>query len=198
MGVCWYNKARILKIVTYYYRFHLSGVFPGLQGAEFNRWNRDYLLLKFYTASCCQYIFVLQVEWAATAKSWRALWSVWLFSLYLVFSGASSRVYDLVLFQESTAAGLIKNGNVVGDVAHNRFERNAVRIVLQPAVSVWVRTAFLCSWLEKVLSLCLRVLYDRQQIYQRAKMLFWIFNKYGPPVLLPTWVWWKIWWKITK
>lgn len=33
-------------------------------------------------------------------------------------------LYDLHLFQENTAAGLIKNGNVVGDVAHNRFETN--------------------------------------------------------------------------
>lgn len=142
-------KTRILKIVTYYYRFHLSEMFfSGLQEVEFNRWSRDYLLLKFYTASCCQYVFVLQVESAATAKTCRALWSVWHFSLYLVFSGASSWVYDLVLFQESTAAGLIKNGNVVGDVAHNRLEINALSIVLQPAVGVWVRTAFLWSWLE--------------------------------------------------
>lgn len=33
-------------------------------------------------------------------------------------------LYDLLLFQGNTAAGLIKNGNLVGDVVHNRFETN--------------------------------------------------------------------------
>lgn len=139
-------KARILKIITCLLQVpFVRDVFPGLQEVEFNRWSRDYSLLRFYPASCCQYIFVLQVE---SAKTWRALWSVWHFSLYLVFCGASSWVYDLVLFQESTAAGLIKNGNAGGDVAQNRFETNALSIVLQPAVSAWVRSAFLCSWFD--------------------------------------------------
>lgn len=142
-------KARILKIITCLLQVpFVRDVFPGLQEVEFNRWSRDYSLLRFYPASCCQYIFVLQVQSAAIAKTWRALWSVWHFSLYLVFCGASTWVYDLVLFQESTAAGLIKNGNAVGDVAHNRFETNALSIVLQPAVSAWVRSAFPCSWLD--------------------------------------------------
>lgn len=43
-------------------------------------------------------------------------------------------LYDLLLFQGNTAAGLIKNGNVVGDVAHNRFEtNNSLNVVLQSA-----------------------------------------------------------------
>lgn len=33
-------------------------------------------------------------------------------------------LYDLLLFQGSTAVGLIKNGNLVGAVVHNRFETN--------------------------------------------------------------------------
>lgn len=43
-------------------------------------------------------------------------------------------LYDLLLFQGNTAAGLIKNGNVVGDVARNRFEtNNSLNVVLQSA-----------------------------------------------------------------
>lgn len=83
------SKGRIPKIITYNCRLHLLDMFY-LACKELSLPSGQRLVTaEFYTASCCLYMFALQVK-AAIANSQRALWSVWHFSLYPVFFCASS------------------------------------------------------------------------------------------------------------